>query len=103
VNCFVFSHQNDLVDKIDQVLAMDPDTIEEMKSRVIEYYEQHLDPKSFIDRLTAIEGNNIMLLMITDGCVARNPTGLNKHSILITGVARHAADIWKDFRSSLGI
>jgi uncharacterized membrane protein YcgQ (UPF0703/DUF1980 family) len=62
--------------------------IEEIKSNVIEYYERHLDPKGFISKLDSIEKDKIQILMITDGCVANDPTRLTKHSILITGSAR---------------
>jgi glycosyltransferase involved in cell wall biosynthesis len=103
VNCVAFTDADDLVEKIDHVLAMKQAEISEMKSRVIEYYEQHLDPKEFVSKLVSIDGENILLLMITDGCVAKSPTKLNKSSILITGSARHPGNIWKGIRKAFGI
>ena len=102
INCVAFTDADDLVKNIDRILAMEQAEISEMKSRVIEYYEQHLDPRAFVNKLVSIDGENVLLLMITDGCIAKKPTKLNMNSILITGHARLPGDIWKGFRKSFG-
>lgn len=103
INCVAFTDADDLVEKIDRILAMKPAEISKMKTRVIEYYENQLEPSEFINKLISINGTNVLLLMITDGCVAKNPTKLNKNSILITGSARLPGDIWRGFWKAFGI
>jgi hypothetical protein len=82
---------------------MKPVEVSRMKAKVIEYYEKYLEPVEFVDKLLSVKSNDILLLMITDGCVAKNPTRLNKNSILITGSARLPGDIWKYVRKPFGI
>jgi hypothetical protein len=88
VNCIAFNDEDDLEAKIIRALGMRQEEIKEMKSNVIEYYKRHLDPQGFISKLDSIDKDKIQILMITDGCVAKDPTRLSKHSILITGSAR---------------
>ena len=102
VNCVAFSDQQDLLRKVELVLGMESQAITEMKSRVIDYYRKHLDPARFAKSVMEAEEQNILLLMITDGCVARNPGGLNRRSILLTGQPQRPSDLWRATRRALG-
>ena len=103
VNCITFDSKADLVKKTAQVLNMEREQIEEMRTRVIEYYQNNLDPAGFMKKLESNTDKEITLLMITDAHVAKNETMLNKNSILINGVPRLPSNIWKDIRNALGI
>lgn len=102
-NCIAFDSKADLAKKITEVLNMKREQIDEMRTRVIEYYQNNLDPAGFMKKLESNTDKEITLLMITDAHVAKNDSKLNRHSILINGVPRFPSDIWKGFRHRLGI
>lgn len=102
-NCIAFDSKADLAKKITEVLNMKREQIDEMRTRVIEYYQNNLDPAGFMKKLESNTDKEITLLMITDAHVAKNESKLNRHSILINGVPRFPSDIWKGFRHRLGI
>ena len=84
-NCIVFGDRDDLVKKINEVLDMGSQQVAEMRDRVIDYYENHLKPRKFINDIESREENKVIVLMITDKTTRKNVTRLNKKSILITG------------------
>ena len=103
VNCISFDSKADLIKKITNVLTMKREEIDEMRTRVIEYYQNNLDPAGFMKKLEANADKEMTLLMITDAHVAKNETMLNKNSVLINGTPRLPSDIWKDIRNKIGI
>ena len=103
VNCMAFDDRESLISTITQVLNMNQETINNMKNRVIDYYDSNLDPKRFIQKIESIPCKEITLLMTTDANVANNEFGLNRNSILITGKPMRPIDWWSDIRHTLHI
>jgi len=83
--CVAFDDRADLIAKLDQVLRMDPQRIARMRQRVIDYYEQHLAPETFVRRLELTQRRRIVVLMISDANVTRNASKLNRLSVLMRG------------------
>ncbi|MDD5259272.1 MAG: hypothetical protein PHD29_04850 [bacterium] len=52
-NAIVFSGTDDLVRKVNEVLSMSAAEISEMRQNVIKYYEEHLNPLSFVRKFEA--------------------------------------------------
>ena len=50
-NAIVFDGEADLVERIEEALAMDPARIAEMRRAVLEYYESHLSPRAVVARI----------------------------------------------------
>jgi len=98
-NCIVFSDKNDLVKNIKDILNMGKQQISEMRHKVIDYYENHLNPRNFVSDIESREGNKITVLMITDRNTKRNAPRLGKYSILITGKPVLASTPWHKFFS----
>ena len=98
-NCIVFSDKNDLVNNIKIILDMKKQQIAEMRHKVIDYYENHLNPRRFVSGIEFREGNKITVLMITDMNTKKNATRLGKNSILITGKPVLASTPWYKFFS----
>ncbi len=101
-NCIVFDDERDLEQKIKLALAMDQEQIAEMRSHAIKYYETYLKPGAFIQRIESSENDQVTLLMLTEGNMAKKASKLRKTSILMRGTA--AADSvvgWKWFLSGL--
>jgi hypothetical protein len=84
-NCIVFGDKDDLVKKINDVLDMGKQQVAEMRQKVIDYYENHLNPQKFVDDIETKKGNRVTVLMITDKNTIKNASQLSKRSILITG------------------
>lgn len=101
VNCIVFDDKIDLIIKINLVLNLDKEKINEMKASVIEYYQNNLDPVAFVDRLEMSTDNTVTMLMITDAYVAKNASRLNRNSVLINGTPRYFGGLWSGIRRSL--
>jgi hypothetical protein len=85
VNCVAFDDKADLIRKIDHVLNLEKEQVAEMKTRVIEYYRNNLDPAGFVKKLAMNTDKKVTLLMITDAYVAKNASKLNRNSIIIKG------------------
>ena len=84
-NCIVFGDRADLVDRIKAVLAMDQAEVDELRKRVIDYYENHLNPGKFIRQIETRKEHRLTVLMITDENTIRNASRINGKSILIRG------------------
>jgi len=86
-NCIVFDDGNDLIAKLNMVLEMPGDQIEEMRRNVIGYYDNHMSPSSFCRRIESTEGRKTVVLLITDANVTKHSGKLNRHSVLIRGTS----------------
>jgi hypothetical protein len=84
-NCVVFGDKQDLVTKIQTVLALPQQKVSAMRNSVLDYYESHLNPRTFIRQIESRKGKKITVLMITDKNTVRNASKLNARSILISG------------------
>jgi len=84
-NCIVFDDRKDLIRKIESVLEMGKQEVSEIRGRVTDYYENHLNPTRFIDDIESRKENKTTVLMITDKNTIKNASRLNEKSILISG------------------
>ena len=84
-NCIVFGDREDLIGKIKAVLEMGQHEISWIRSKVIEYYENHLCPETFIRDIEARQEDRLTVLMITDENTIKYSSMLNGKSILIRG------------------
>jgi hypothetical protein len=62
----VFSGEHDLNDRIDEALAMPQAARQEMRARVIEYYDSYLTPKAVVSRMLAPQVHTIRLIAEED-------------------------------------
>lgn len=83
-NCIIYDDETDLLDKIDCALNLEKPKLAEMRKKVIDYYNSHLNPVSFINKLEFIQDNKQLILITTGNYVAKNASKLNKHSILLS-------------------
>jgi hypothetical protein len=86
--CIAFDDRADLIDKLDLVLRMEDARIARMRRQVVDYYDRHLAPETFVRKLEASHRRRIVVLMITDANVTRNASRLNARSVLIRGGTR---------------
>lgn len=93
-NCLAFDDTDDLIATIRQALAMAPDEIARMKANVIEYYDRHLRPRPFVDRVLASPDRCLPILIYTERNMARKPTRLGRHSILMKGTTQPREGHW---------
>lgn len=84
-NCIVFDDRADLIAKLNGVLAMGEAEIARLRRNVIEYYDAHMRPVTFIDRIERHPDPGFPILMYTERNMAKNPKKLGKHSILMQG------------------
>jgi hypothetical protein len=61
VNCIQFSSLEDLVKKIPILHKLDSDTINKIRSGVLKYYSEHIDPLGFENRINKKDSNEISL------------------------------------------
>ncbi|MDH3947321.1 MAG: exostosin family protein [Gammaproteobacteria bacterium] len=101
VNCVAFDDKDELIRKINHILNMKEEEINEMRSRVIEYYQNNLDPEVFVNKLEMNTEKDATLLMVTDAYVAKNSSKLNRNSIIINGTPLHPRTLWSGIRRSL--
>lgn len=93
-NCIVFDDKDDLINKIRSALEMSADQIAKMRANVLSYYEAHLKPSIFISKLESRPENKTIVILYTEGNVARNWAKLSKHSILMRGPEAAAESSW---------
>lgn len=86
-NCVVFDDKDDLIAKLDFVLAMDAQTIAPMRERAIAYYDVNMSNHSFTAKIEARSERKIDVLMIMEEYVRKNAHRLNRRSVLIRGSA----------------
>ncbi len=79
-NCIVYTDSEELIKKIRYILEMPLSQIEEMKSRVIMYYEQFLSPESFMSRIKIDDSCQTEIFQIAE--VERYLSKINDKSII---------------------
>ncbi len=63
VNCLQFRDEIQLIDRIREVFAMSANEIESLRRGVTDYYDRHLAPESFLDRLRAHPADRLRLFV----------------------------------------
>jgi len=63
VNCLRFRDESELLDRVREVLAFEANEIALIRRSVIEYYEQHLAPETFLERLRANPADRLRLFV----------------------------------------
>lgn len=93
-NCIAFDDKDDLIDKIRSALEMGTDQIAKMRANAMGHYETHLRSSAFTRGLESHPDRKIVVLIYTEGNVARNWTKLNKRSILMRGTTPAGGKGW---------
>lgn len=86
-NCIVFADRADLLAQLRAALALAPAEIARLRRNVIDYYDTHMRPDSFISRVERHPDRAFPILMYTERNMARNTKRLGRHSILLQGTA----------------
>lgn len=94
-NCLVFGDKDDLEAQVRRALSMEKKEILAMRARVIDYYETHLKPSLFVDRVLSTPEERLAVLMVTEDYVTKNASRLNKRSIIIRGELPPDIPIWR--------
>ncbi len=81
--CITYTSADNLIGKINQVLAMDQSVIDNLRANVIGYYQDHLAPHRFIEQVESSVNYRVEVLMITENFVRNNATKLNAKSVLM--------------------
>src|SRR3989338_10042683 len=80
INCVVFSNKTDLLERVEEILAMKPDEIKIMRENAIKYYEKFLSPAAFLQSIeTAPEGELVLFYNVEDPAILRE---LDEESII---------------------
>ncbi len=61
--CVKFSSKQDLLEKVDLIMQMDQQQIDELRRNVIEYYEENLSPTNFFNKIVDDPEPEITLLL----------------------------------------
>lgn len=93
-NCIAFEDEDDLIGSLRQALAMPPDEIGRLRTNVLDYYQTHLRPETFVQRVEASPDRDLPILMYTEGNMYHNPKKLGRSSILIQGTAHPRPQGW---------
>jgi hypothetical protein len=93
-NCIAFDDKDDLINKIRSTLEMSADQIARMRANAICHYETHFISSAFTRRIESHPDRKIIVLIYTEGNVARNWSTLNRHSILMRGTPPAAGKGW---------
>lgn len=62
-NCIRFSNEEDLVEQVKDVITMEQTKIDELRENVIEYYENHLSPTSFMEQMLHAPSDEMTLFV----------------------------------------
>lgn len=93
-NCIVFDDSDDLIVNLKMVLEMAPEEIARLRSNVIDYYNTYMRPVTFIRRVEASADREVPILMYTERNMAKKPSKLGRHSILMQGTAAEREKNW---------
>jgi hypothetical protein len=85
-NCIAFDDQDDLIAKLKLALAMGEEEILRMRTNVLNYYETHLKPDTFLHRIESSKDKKVIVLIITEANMLRYSSKLKKSSVLMRGV-----------------
>lgn len=82
-DCIQFDGSKDLLGKLRLVLGFAPSRIERMRANVIRYYEEHLTPESFSEKITSGESSEATLFVNVEQFhkLAR----VNERSVILAG------------------
>jgi glycosyltransferase involved in cell wall biosynthesis len=61
-NCLVFKGSAEAKAMIEYALTLTPEQVKRMKENVIQYYEEHLSPESFIQRVRQADDQSILTM-----------------------------------------
>ncbi|WP_300463364.1 glycosyltransferase [Desulfobacula sp.] len=84
-NCVVFDNEDDLIEKINMVLAMSDEKITEMRENAIKYYEENLKPETFVRKVESHTERKLEILMYSEYNVAKKTKKFNARSVLSRG------------------
>lgn len=84
-NCVVFDGKDDLIEKVNMVLAMSDEQKIEIRENAMKYYELNLTPQIFVKKVEASPESRLNILMYSEYNVAKKPTKLNGNSVLMRG------------------
>ena len=102
-NCIVFDDRDDLIAKLKRVLEMPPEEIARLRANAIDYYNTYMRPDTFVRRVEASADREVPILMYTERNMAKNPSRLGQHSILMQGTTVERKKNWfRRIVSSLG-
>ena len=93
-NCLAFDDGDDLIATLRLALAMNPADIARMKANVIDYYDRHFRPQAFVDRVLASPDQELPILIYTERNMAKNPSKLGRHTILMKGTTQRRESHW---------
>jgi len=66
-NCIVFGDKDDLIKKINKVLKMGNSKVREMREETLKYYDNHLSPRSFVNKIESVKGDRIEVFFNSGG------------------------------------
>jgi len=74
--CFVFSSEDDLMARLEEIRTLSPARIAAMRQACITYYDTHLDPKAVISRILDSGSDHVRLHVLdeTAGSLAITPS-----------------------------
>jgi hypothetical protein len=87
VNCLTFDDEDDLIAALQRALTMTPADIARMRGAVIDYYDRHQRPQTFVDRVLGSRDRDLPVLVYTERNMARRTKQLGRHSILMHGTS----------------
>ncbi len=64
--CVVFTDEEELIQRAKYILALDRVQIEQMKRQIIDYYEDHLSPRSFLRKINDLSHQRETLFLHTE-------------------------------------
>jgi hypothetical protein len=65
-NCISFTTKEDLLDRAQMVLKMDPTELARMREEVVRYYDRYFNPDAFPRRLLQSPAERLTLFVVTD-------------------------------------
>jgi hypothetical protein len=84
-NCIVFNGKGDLIEKVNMALAMSDDQKMEIRENAMKFYDLHLTPQTFVEKVEARMESRLNILMYSEYNVAKKPAKLNGKSVLMRG------------------
>ena len=77
VNCIVFKGKQDLVEKIRLVLNLDMEMVGALSQNVMDYYDNHLSPKAFCNKVELLSEYDTTFFINTDGYFSKKLSEVN--------------------------
>lgn len=92
-NAIVYSGAEDLPKKIDEVMGLSVGEIEKMRNNVIQYYEDHLSPRSFVRQFESRPEAHTVILLPKVLCAEPYPEGCDRLERLNARIAANDKDL----------